>query len=123
MSVTDGLTIDDFERLPLALAHNHERFISEAKRPLIGWKRRVQRFVPDLAIAIVSANHTFQALIRKAQRYRQCGTREVWIFDLKNRQTYVYSENRRAILDESDEFRPESIPGFTIRIADLLSRD
>jgi Uma2 family endonuclease len=97
-------------------------FFSEAKRALLDWNLRVQRFVPDLAIEIVSTNDTFQSLVRKAQRYRDSGTREVWIFDLENRQAYVYSESRRAILDEHDEFRSESIPGFAMRIADMLSR-
>src|SRR5580658_2227495 len=141
MASATGLTIDDFERLPQALAHNHElvdgelikmsgntpqhnllkdylarllgpfveehqlgliiseqdfdfgcnahgpdvSFISQAKCPLINMKLRVQRFVPDLAIEIVSANDTFEMLAKKAKRYRQCGTREVWIFSIENR--------------------------------------
>jgi Uma2 family endonuclease len=83
---------------------------------------RVQRFVPDLAIEIVSANDTFEMLARKAKRYRQCGTREVWVFSLETRETYLYSDHRRAILDENEEFRPEPIPGFAMRIEDLLGR-
>jgi Uma2 family endonuclease len=42
-------------------------------------KLRVQRFAPDLAIEIVSANDTFEKLATKALRYRRCGTAEVWI--------------------------------------------
>jgi Uma2 family endonuclease len=83
---------------------------------------RVQRLVPDLAIEIVSANDTFQMLVKKAQRYRACGTREVWIFSKEIRETYLYSDQRRAILDDNDEFRPETIPGFAVRIGDLLDR-
>ena len=97
-------------------------FISESKRPLLNMNLRVQRFVPDLAIEIVSANDTFHMLVKKAQRYRACGTREVWIFSKETRETLLYSEQRRAILDENEEFRPESIPGFAIRIGDLLDR-
>lgn len=97
-------------------------FISESKRPLLNMNLRVQRFVPDLAIEIVSANDTFQMLVKKAQRYRACGTREVWIFSKETRETFLYSEQRRAILDENDEFSPEPIPGFAIRIGDLLDR-
>jgi Uma2 family endonuclease len=52
-------------------------FIREAKRPLLNMKLRVQRFVPDLAIEIVSANDTFEMLAQKARRYRSCGTEEV----------------------------------------------
>src|SRR5260370_5627207 len=112
MATPLGITIEGFERLPAALAHNHElvdgelvdvsgnteyhtglrdllvslllpfvserklgiiraeqefdfggnahgpdlSFIGAAKLHLIERKRRVQRFVPDLAIAIVSDN-------------------------------------------------------------------
>lgn len=83
----------------------------------------MQRFVPDLAVEIVSVNDTFEKLASKAQRYRQCGTREVWIFSVETRQAFLYSEQRRVILDENDEFRPETIPGFAIRIGELLDRN
>lgn len=178
MARLDGLTIDDFERLPEVLARNHElidgelvevsgnkpqhnlfrdflmellcphvrkqklgiviseqefdfdgnvhgpdiSFIAEAKRAQLNMNLRVQRFVPDLAIEIASANDTFQMLARKAQRYRQCGTREVWVFCLETRQAFLFSDQRRAILEENDEFNPEAIPGFGMRIADLLDR-
>jgi Uma2 family endonuclease len=178
MATATGLTIDDFERLPDDLAHNHElvdgelvdvsgnnlqhnlfrdllvkllgpyveerqfgivvseqefdfdgnahapdvSFISESKRPLLDVNLRVQRLVPDLAIEIVSANDTLEKVVRKAKRYRACGTREVWIVSKKTRETFLYSEHRRVILDENDEFRPETIPGFAIRIGDLLDR-
>jgi Uma2 family endonuclease len=83
---------------------------------------RVQRFVPDLAIEIVSGNDTFEKLAKTAKRYRACGTQEVWIFSAETKQTFLYSERRRAILDENEDFRPEPIPGFAIRIGDLLDR-
>ncbi|MGO4884017.1 MAG: Uma2 family endonuclease [Bryobacteraceae bacterium] len=178
MAAFTGLTIEDFEQLPEALARNHElvdgelvdvsgnnaqhnllrdllarllavyvedrrlgivvseqeydfggnahgpdvSFFSEAKRPLLNLKKRVQQFVPDLAIEIVSTNDTFEKLFQKARRYRACGTLEVWIFSLENRHAVLFSEQRRVILDENDEFRPESIPGFAIRIGELLDR-
>jgi Uma2 family endonuclease len=79
--------------------------------------------VPDLAIEIVSANDTFRKAGQKRRSViAQCGTQEVWIFSVETRQIFLYSERRRAILDENDEFRPEPIPGFAIRIGDLLDR-
>jgi Uma2 family endonuclease len=92
------------------------------KLPLLDPKLRVQRLVPDLAIEIVSQNDTFSALIKKAQRYRSCGTKEVWIFSIETREAYVYSEHQRVILDENGEFRSSLIPGFSIRLADLFDR-
>lgn len=97
-------------------------FFNESKRPLFDPKRRVQRFVPDLAIEVVSANDTLDKLVQKARRYRACGTQEVWIFSVETRQVFLLSADRRVILDENDEFRPEIIPGFAIRIGDLLDR-
>jgi Uma2 family endonuclease len=98
-------------------------FFTESKRVLFDKKLRVQRFVPDVAIEVVSANDTLEKLAQKAKRYRACGAQEVWIFSAEARLAFLYSESRRVILDENDEFRPEPIPGFAIRIGDLLDRD
>jgi Uma2 family endonuclease len=97
-------------------------FVVAAKTALFDGKKRVQRFVPDLAIEIVSQNDTFENLVGKARRYRKCGTREVWIFSIESREAYVYSENGRAILDEDGLFESSLIPGFSIRLGDLFDQ-
>jgi len=118
-----GLVVDEQEYDFDGNAHGPDvTFLSAAKRPLLNMKLRVQRFVPDLAIEIVSPNDTVENLVNKAHRYRKCGVHEVWIFNIESREVYLYSENRRAILDETDEFRPETIPGFSMRIGDLFDR-
>jgi len=178
MAIISGLTIDDFEKLPDALALNHElvdgelvdvsgntashnalrgliegllmffvrehklgrvlaeqeyqfgdnaygpdvSFFGSEKVTLCVGYLRVQRFVPDLAIEIVSQSDKFDALIKKAQRYRDHGTRGVWIFSIALRQAYVYSDSRRAILDENEQFATDLIPGFSIRIGELFDR-
>jgi Uma2 family endonuclease len=178
MASVTGLTIDDFEKLPEALALNHElidgelvevsgntlvhnrlrdelikmlsamvdqhklgrviseqefdfkgnahgpdvSFISAAKLPLLNPRLRVQRCVPDLAIEIVSQNDRFEALIKKAVRYRRCGTEEVWVFSIENRVAFLLNEDQRVLLDENQQFRSDMIPGFSIRIGDLLDR-
>jgi len=178
MPLVSPLTIDDFERLPDALALNHElvdgelvdvsgntgqhnelrdllislllihvherklgrvlgeqeyNFNGNAHGPdltffvteKVSWynrKLRVQPFVPDLAIEIVSATDTFEKLIGKAHRYRKCGTQEVWIFSIDSREAYVYSAGQRAILDEDALFQSSLIPGFSIRIGNLFDR-
>ena len=97
-------------------------FIGAEKVHLLNRKLRVQRFVPDLAIEIVSQNDKFQFLTKKAKCYRQCGTKEVWIFSPGNRLAFHYSESRRVVLEENESFAPETIAGFSIRIGDLLDQ-
>jgi Uma2 family endonuclease len=176
MALVAGLTIEDFEKLPDALARNHElvdgelvavsgntgdhnslrdmlvillvpfvkqrklgRVISEQefdfdgnahgpdvsffglkKQKFYNRKRRIQPFVPDLAIEIVSQNDTFAALMKKARRYRKCGTKEVWIFDIEGREVHLFSEQQRAVLNENELFQSELIPGFSIRLGKLF---
>ena len=97
-------------------------FFTSQKEGLCEKSRRVQRFVPDLAIEIVSQSDTFEKLIGKAHRYRSCGTQEVWIFSIDSREAYVFSPSGRAILDEEAPFQSSLIPGFSIRIGDLLDQ-
>ena len=97
-------------------------FVVAAKTALFDGKKRVQRFVPDLAIEIVSQNDTFENLVGKARRYRKCGTSEVWIFSIESREAYVYSESGRAILDENGLFESSLIPGFSIRLGNLFDQ-
>jgi Uma2 family endonuclease len=173
-----GLTIDDFEKLPEALARNHElvdgelvdvsgntpthnllkglllsiltplvrekrkgvviteqeydfdgnaqgpdiSFIGSEKVSLLNRSLRVQRFSPDLAIEIVSANDSFEKLMAKAARYRSCGVSDVWIFSVALRQAWRYSEGGDAILHENDNFTPLAIPEFSIRIGELFDQ-
>jgi Uma2 family endonuclease len=97
-------------------------FFGPEKLKLCNDKLRVQRFVPDLAIEIVSENDSFKKLVKKADRYRKCGTKEVWIFDIDSRKAFVFSEALNAILDESGSFKSSLIPGFSIRLGDLFDR-
>lgn len=177
MALVDPLTIDDFEKLPDALALNHElvdgklvevsgntpnhnrlrdylssllrdyvkknglgevlseqeydfggnahgpdvSFYGPAKMALIE-ERRVQRFVPDLAIEIVSESDAFRRLTRKADRYRKYGTQEVWVLDLDSRRAFLFSERGDAILKENQLFESPLLPGLSVRIADLFDR-
>ena len=178
MAVANGITIEEFERLPAALARNHELvdgelvdvsgntanhndlrdFLIELLRPyvrerklgkimseqefdfnrnahgpdvvfigaeklhLIDGRLRVQRFVPDLAIEIVSENDKFRSLTKKSARYRECGTKEVWVLDLEMRRAYVESADRLVILTDDQMFESKLIPGFSIRLGELFDQ-
>lgn len=178
MPLVSPLTIDDFEKLPDELAHNHElvngelvdvsgntgkhnalrdlltamllfhvkehkpgRVVSEQEYQFGGnahgpditflgpdkaksfdYDLRVQRFVPDLAIEIVSENDPFVKLVKKVNRYRQCGTQEAWILDIESRRAFLFSETGDANLDENGIFQSSLIPGFSIRLGDLFDQ-
>jgi Uma2 family endonuclease len=95
-------------------------FISAPKIWLIKPNLRVQRFVPDMAIEIVSENDKFRSLMKKTTHYRKCGTKEVWVLDPETRKAVVLSEEREVILDHDQMFESKLIPGFSIRLADLF---
>ena len=97
-------------------------FFGPDKLRLCDGKRRVQRFVPDLAIEIVSENDTFKKLVRKADRYRKCGTKEAWIIDADSRVAFLYSDALDIILRENGIFQSSLIPGFSIRLGDLFDQ-
>jgi Uma2 family endonuclease len=178
VAITTGITIEEFEQLPEALARNRElvngelvdvsgntayhnslrdllvellgpyaaacklgkiiaeqefdfdgnahgpdvSLIGPGKLHLVEGRRRVQRFVPDLAIEIVSENDRYKTLMEKAARYRRCGTQEVWVLSPDNRQASVLSDARQAILGDDQMFESPLIPGFSIRLGDLFDR-
>jgi Uma2 family endonuclease len=97
-------------------------FYGPDKLTLCEAERRVQRFVPDLAIEIVSENDTFRKLVKKADRYRKCGTKEVWIIDPDSRAAFRYSDALNTILREDGVFQSSLIPGFSIRLGDLFDQ-
>jgi Uma2 family endonuclease len=96
--------------------------INPADVPLMAEERRVQPIVPSLAIEIVSRNDTFEMLMEKAARYRTCGTREVWVLAPKTRQAFVLSEERQAILNDTQPFESPQLPGFSVRLGELFDR-
>src|SRR5436190_20004685 len=66
-----GLFIAEQEFDFLGNAHGPDlSFLGPEKVVLLNPDRRVQRFVPDLAVEIASANETYNSLLRKKDRYR-----------------------------------------------------
>jgi Uma2 family endonuclease len=96
-------------------------FFGISKLPLVNPKKRVQRFVPDLAIEIVSANDTVSALWRKKERYRACGTSEVWIVLPESREVSIYADSGDRILRGVAELSTVLIPGFRIAVDELFA--
>lgn len=97
-------------------------FVLPEKASLFNGRLRVQRFVPDLAVEIVSENDSFAQLLRKIERYRRCGTKEAWIFDIDSRRAFVFSDDREVMLNENHVFESPLIPGFSIKLKDLFDQ-
>jgi len=98
-------------------------FFGPAKLPLLERKKRVQRFVPDLAIEIASPSDLFEDLLRKKERYRRCGVREVWILSPESREVFVFSDRGDRILRENEDLSSELLPGLKLRVGDLFQAD
>jgi Uma2 family endonuclease len=174
MAAITGLTVEDFERLPVDQVENHDlvdgelvpvsqgtfehqsicglliakahpvvygvgrvvaevkydfggnvhapdvSFIGLGKVPLIQPKKSVQRFVPDLAIEVVSTHEVVNELWCKRERYRACGTAEVWIVFPETREAYIYSDTGDRILRGNAELSTPLIPGFRMTLDELF---
>lgn len=178
MATISGLTIEDFEKLPDALAVNHElvdgelvdvsgniaihnylrdllvrllgpwaedhrlglvlseqeyafgenahgpdlSFVREDRRSLFVRSRRVQPFVPDLAIEIASQNDRFIKLLEKLCRYLAFGSEEAWLFSIETRHLFVFRKGGVIVLGENDMLTTPLLPGFSIRVGELFDR-
>ena len=98
-------------------------FFGNPKRGLVGPNKRVQRFVPDLAIEIISQSDGFADLLGKKNRYRRCGVAEVWIISQTTHEVFVYSARGDRILSGDAELSTELIPGFRLTIGELFAGD
>ena len=58
--------------------------------------------------------------MRKKDRYRKCGTAEVWIVSPESREVYVYSEGGDRILRDDAELSSGLLPGFRLLVRDLF---
>jgi Uma2 family endonuclease len=98
-------------------------FFGPAKKALFDLDRRVQRFVPDLAIEIASENDPLSSLVRKKERYRNCGTEEVWIVSREDRRVLVYSARGDRIFGADDELSSHLLPGFRLPVGRLFEAE
>jgi Uma2 family endonuclease len=95
-------------------------FFSPAKALLVNRKKRVQRFVPDLAVEIASESDTYAGLMRKKERYLRAGTSEVWLISPESCEVTIYAHGVGRILRGADAITSDLLPGFSITVERLF---
>jgi Uma2 family endonuclease len=116
-----GMVIAEQEYDFLGNAHGPDvSFFGPEKQTLLDLYKRVQRFVPDLAIEVASASDTYDSLLRKKDRYRRAGTTEVWLISAENAEIAIYGPDRDRILHAGQTVSSEVLPGFEIAVNELF---
>jgi Uma2 family endonuclease len=95
-------------------------FFGPAKRPLLNMKKRVQRFVPDLAVEIASQSDTYEGLMRKRDRYLRAGVSEVWLISPEAREVVIHTLRTARVLRGADSIETDLLPGFSITVEKLF---
>jgi Uma2 family endonuclease len=96
-------------------------FIGSEKLASVDPKKRVQRFVPDLAIEIASESDTYRGLLRKIERYLKAGTKEVWLISSDPRHVRICGPDLDRTLRGKDVVSTALIPGFSITVDELFT--
>jgi Uma2 family endonuclease len=73
---------------------------------------------------VLSEGNTRAEMARKVREYFEAGVRLVWLIDPKKRTARVFSVPERSVLIRADQTLDggEVLPGFVIRLTDLLDR-
>ena len=117
-----GRVIGEQEYDFLGNAHGPDvSFFASGKLPLVDPHKRVQRFVPDLAIEIASPSDTYEGLLKKKERYLAAGTVEVWLISAQTRQVAIYGSETR-LCRGTDTLATNLIPGFSITVDQLFDQ-
>ena len=96
-------------------------FFGTPKVSLVNHTKRVQRFVPDLAIEIASPSNTYVGMLIKKDRYLRAGTQEVWLISPETHEvTIFYSSKRPAFYQSGDTVNTELLPEFSVTLDDLF---
>jgi Uma2 family endonuclease len=117
-----GTVLEEQEYDFLGNAHGPDiSFFEPEKRQLLHLHKRVQRFVPDLAVEIASESDSYSAMLRKKDRYLRAGTREVWLISTSSAEIMIYRGAGARILQAGDTLTSELLAGFGVALDELFS--
>jgi Uma2 family endonuclease len=79
---------------------------------------------PDLAVEVLSEGNTKAEMARKVREYFDAGVILVWLIDPRKRTARVFSTVEKSALVRADQTLDGGavLPGFVVRLADLLDR-
>jgi Uma2 family endonuclease len=97
-------------------------FFGPSKQASMDLDKRVQRFVPDLAIEIASASDTYEGLLIKKERYLKAGTSEVWLISPLTHEIAIYAQGRTLIVHGAGRITTELLPGISISLEELFQQ-
>ena len=116
-----GMVIAEQEYDFLGNAHGPDvSFFGPEKQTLLDLDKRVQRFVPDLAIEVASASDTYDSLLRKKERYRRAGTAEVWLISAENAEITIYGPDHDRVVHAGHTVSSDLLPGFAVTVDELF---
>jgi Uma2 family endonuclease len=97
-------------------------FISRDRIPDEGEEQHFLATVPDLAIEVLSPSNRPGEMRRKARMYLAAGVKMIWIVDPQKQTVAIWAPDTPERVLTSDEIVDGSdvLPGFQIRVADLL---
>lgn len=84
--------------------------------------------VPTLVVEVLSDSTRSKDMLKKLDLYRQCGVREYWLVDPKNKLVHVYILDKNEIIDNmvfqkgSQEYAESAyFSGLKVALADVFS--
>jgi Uma2 family endonuclease len=78
-------------------------------------------FAPDIAIEVWSPDNTERKIAAKVRDYLTHGAKAVWVLRPQDRTVRVHRPSTPVqILQEADLLTDEGLPGFSVRVGDLL---
>ena len=78
-------------------------------------------FAPDIAVEVVSPTEHMIDVSRKVHEYLGAGSQEVWLLDEANGEIQVRTEANIRLLRLDDVLESPLLPGFSVKVSDLLS--
>lgn len=84
----------------------------------------IPELAPDLAVEVLSEGNTKAEMARKVREYFEAGVILVWLIDPKKRIARVFSAVEKSSVVRADQVLDGGnvLPGFVLRLSDLLDR-